>query len=1506
VHDVTEDVLFTVVFDDDIRVYLDGRIVIDKWGEDSDGVNNATGVFSMEAGVYHKISIEYREIRGVATCQLMWSSPTMELDVIPSANLFHTEHINGSPFNYTVVPTAPSSVNSIARGIGLNRGIATKPHRFSIESRDEFNNWRGKFDVGFGGTAAYENKMTQAVSSGMDGFHGYALLIDDTSGGGYGAGESERVYVSVTYNPDTRLYDCVYHPQRSGVYSLNVFLSNETLANADQNKHGEHIFGSPFKVTTSPSFTSPQNCDVWGGYGNCASDAVTPGEFDKSNTDAVLPNWGGWNAYENDCSGINHGLTNTIQSFMINSRDINNNNRSVTGDSWEVVAHSQEDPNSFAVGWVIDNEGAPGQYIGYVKPEKSGRHLLSVTLNGVHAKGSPFELYVRHNVAYGPQSRLITDIASVGFSEPFVNFGNTFTAQLVDEMGNDMKTSSYPYNPVVTADISSDFGPVSGSVAMNGDGTFTVTYSPRSTGEQQLTVVVNGEEIIGSPFTVNVQSADLTGSTSVASGAGLSSAMAGVEASFVVEARDLEGNTREFADGAGFVGVLTMVTVSTRPHDFDQMVNSNWGSSEVVNCVSVHSGGTDGLYTLSYNATISGDYSLAVTSVTDNQPISGSPFSVTVVPNVASGTESIITGSGTRTGTAGVLEPIEIYLRDVFDNHLYAGGDRVRVESVLVSGHHENTWESVGREARIDVVNGLLYGDDEQDSLAAVGITEAISAVDYSSGKYYAHYTPTISGDYTISAFLDTPGGLWGSYFTDDKFVHEHLSLTKHDLAVDYNWGVYSPFANNQPHDIVCLGPTGNSDNTATNLIDESNCVGNGLAMPDDHFSVEWKGYLEADHDEEYQIGVVCDNGSKAGVWVDGIEVGKFGECGGQRSRNSGKIILTAGERVEVKVRYAHGRGESFVKLMWESPSQGSWHTVSGGNLFRSVLIQNVVHTATYVPNISAARKSTAVGESVSTAIAGVPQQFVVECRDEFGTGGKAGKWGNLQLAGGGCGIDVVARGSTNGAAGGFFEGSVSDNGDGTYTVDYIPAVSGKYYLQITAVGASDHNDVGSYYHDLSVANHHILGSPFILDVAAGATTASTSHADYLGVWNVNDLTEITIWSRDSNGNRKTSGGDVYEVFLSDDGVDRKNHVDGDANIYFDYVLDNEDGTYTAGYVPKVSMENWYLHVFLLDGGGGGGGLREEVLGSPYDITIYPNTPVGENCVVSSGWTTKDAVDGAGTTNAVYKFSASSGNIRSFYVSARDEENNDWWTGGANFVGRLRGETNELDVDKRLVITDTLNGKYKVDVEVNVPGTYEIDILLANNNDAGLDLGSNIVKTGGGLLGEYFNSVYLDARGASPVMSRVDERLDFEWGEGLVGLGQGGAGGGGGGGGGGVAADYVGVKWSGFIKPFYSESVRFYVENVNSAAAATEDHARLFIDDVLILDTKIDGAESDEVVVVEGLLHSIKIEWATFGGASGVRLMWGSRNFPKQLVATERLFWGAEKIDGSPFELVVV
>ena len=81
----------------------------------------------------------------------------------------------------------------------------------------------------------------------------------------------------------------------------------------------------------------------------------------------------------------------------------------------------------------------------------------------------------------------------------------------------------------------------------------------------------------------------------------------------------------------------------------------------------------DGSYTVSYLATVSGTYSLAVSC--NSHPIPGSPFAITVEPSAAHAPSSIADGPGLRMAIAG--EPASFFLRahDEFGRPKIMGGE---------------------------------------------------------------------------------------------------------------------------------------------------------------------------------------------------------------------------------------------------------------------------------------------------------------------------------------------------------------------------------------------------------------------------------------------------------------------------------------------------------------------------------------------------------------------------------------------------------------------------------------------------------------------------------------------------------------------------------------------------------------------------------------------------------------------------------------------------------------
>jgi hypothetical protein len=77
----TEPVKLITTSDDGVRLYVDGRLVIDNWTDH--GTTDNTATIDMDAGQYHLIVMEWYENGGGAVAQLSWQSDSMPRQIIP-------------------------------------------------------------------------------------------------------------------------------------------------------------------------------------------------------------------------------------------------------------------------------------------------------------------------------------------------------------------------------------------------------------------------------------------------------------------------------------------------------------------------------------------------------------------------------------------------------------------------------------------------------------------------------------------------------------------------------------------------------------------------------------------------------------------------------------------------------------------------------------------------------------------------------------------------------------------------------------------------------------------------------------------------------------------------------------------------------------------------------------------------------------------------------------------------------------------------------------------------------------------------------------------------------------------------------------------------------------------------------------------------------------------------------------------------------------------------------
>ena len=89
---------FTASADDGMRLYIDGKLILDLWDNSVDGTDSEAmreqvqkerkGVVTLEKGKFYAIKVEYREESHNASISLYWENKTMPKTVIPTQNLF--------------------------------------------------------------------------------------------------------------------------------------------------------------------------------------------------------------------------------------------------------------------------------------------------------------------------------------------------------------------------------------------------------------------------------------------------------------------------------------------------------------------------------------------------------------------------------------------------------------------------------------------------------------------------------------------------------------------------------------------------------------------------------------------------------------------------------------------------------------------------------------------------------------------------------------------------------------------------------------------------------------------------------------------------------------------------------------------------------------------------------------------------------------------------------------------------------------------------------------------------------------------------------------------------------------------------------------------------------------------------------------------------------------------------------------------------------------------------
>jgi len=370
-------------------------------------------------------------------------------------------------------------------------------------------------------------------------------------------------------------YSCSYVPKTSGPVQLDVNMSTKAFGEGP-------IAGAPFTPVIKPSTADP-------------SRSIATGE------------------------GVEGAQSGEESNLRVQARDKFDNDLITGGDKVAATLSFQPLSGGAAVKHevgIVDNGN--GTYDLAYTPTKVGNYDLLITIDGKPIKDMPVSVSVLPG-RFSPMECTFDGLDLDGNGRRIVTAGKTDTFNVIakDANGNQLQEGGLNIEGILggTADVSV-------MCADNGDGTYSVSYTPTLVGPYQLEVKVEGQTIGGgkNPFPILVISGAADASRSIASGPGLTEAKIGEVNQFTIEARDAHDNPVTMG-GANIGGTLEL-------------------DGEVIPIEAVDNG--DGTYTCSYPAVAkAGTYK--ITPTLDGHPVKDAPFELVVAAGIASPESSEVT-----------------------------------------------------------------------------------------------------------------------------------------------------------------------------------------------------------------------------------------------------------------------------------------------------------------------------------------------------------------------------------------------------------------------------------------------------------------------------------------------------------------------------------------------------------------------------------------------------------------------------------------------------------------------------------------------------------------------------------------------------------------------------------------------------------------------------------------------------------------------------------------------
>lgn len=367
-------------------------------------------------------------------------------------------------------------------------------------------------------------------------------------------------------------------------------------------------------------------------------------------------------------TGIQNGTSaGHVTTFTIQGVDTNGYLYQTGGDSSKFTISFTPVGISGAVALptVSVNDLGTGSYLVSYTPSTSGLYDVTVNYNSNPVSGMPFRIYVVPSAVDATKS----DVSG--------NLNGGVAGQLLNItiLGKDSYNNVNPNNNP-PAFFTASFNNTASTFPSTfvGNGTYVIPYTLNLAKPYVLTITYNGtqQQVKGSPFSGLVITPALPDAPSTyATGVGIVGGTAGVSLPVTVVVRDR------------FLNNVTAMPASYQLY-------GSWDKAAAGSNVTFVSQ-SDGTYGSSISITTAGTYRLSIALGPNAQPISGSPFTVTIAPQtITAPAQSVAFGSGLTTASAGNNATFTVQARDTYGNNMTTSNAVVGVSFVDDTGVTQN------------------------------------------------------------------------------------------------------------------------------------------------------------------------------------------------------------------------------------------------------------------------------------------------------------------------------------------------------------------------------------------------------------------------------------------------------------------------------------------------------------------------------------------------------------------------------------------------------------------------------------------------------------------------------------------------------------------------------------------------------------------------------------------------------------------------------------------------